>query len=210
MSPTKRKSNSELAITGSAQNPDEEVVQPGIPDPPETLTDEERLVWDDTTELLFQAGRLTKLDAGSIHAYCRAVCLWNKAFDDLQKAGPYQIAGTGAKKLSAELMNYNATDRTYERWCVQLGFSPKSRPMATVQAGEGADEDDLDKVLAGDDPPLSPEECEAKNAASNAASLASYQKITAKVAVEKRDHPDWWNASGGLTEAGMRAKGHIK
>jgi P27 family predicted phage terminase small subunit len=210
MSPTKRKSNRELQLAGSHQNADEEVVQPGIPDPPETLTDEERLVWDDTTELLFQASRLTKLDGGSIHAYCRAVCLWDKAFDDLQVAGPYQETASGTKKLSAELSNYNACDRTYERWCVQLGFSPKSRPMATVQAGEGAGEDDLNKVLAGDDPPLSPEEREAENAASNAASLANYQKITAKVAIEKRDHPDWWNASGGLTEAGMRAKGHIK
>ena len=120
MSPTKRKSNRELQLTASHQNADEEVVQPGIPDPPETLTDEERIVWDGTVELLFQAGRLTKLDGGSIAAYCRAVCLWNKAFADLQAAGPYQQTGSGTKKLSAELSNYNACDRTYERWCVQL------------------------------------------------------------------------------------------
>jgi P27 family predicted phage terminase small subunit len=150
MCPTRRKSNAQLKITGSQFNEDEETLAPGVPRTPDDLTPCELIEWDAITELLFNAGRLTQLDGGSLKAYCRSVCEWNAAYADLQKFGYYSVAGTGAQKLSAQLNRFNLTDRCYQRWCSELGLSPKSRPLAVVQEGEGESES-LEDILSGDD-----------------------------------------------------------
>src|ERR1022692_2230721 len=124
--PNKRKSNRELAITGSQLNEDEQILEPGEPDMPGDLGPCEKIVWTETVALLSEANRLTRLDALSLHAYSRSVCQWREAYAALKISGSIQRAGTGAEKMSAQLQVFNTADRTLERWTAQLGMSPKS------------------------------------------------------------------------------------
>src|ERR1700693_340503 len=135
--PKKRKSNAELEHSGSHLHDDEQPIPLGQPDMPDDLSAREREIWDATMQLLFDAGRLTELDGGALRAYCRAVFEWESAYADLQKAGYYQTAGTGAMKLSVQLQRFNLCDRTLQRWCGELGLSPKSRPASVVTPPSG-------------------------------------------------------------------------
>jgi P27 family predicted phage terminase small subunit len=129
--PKRRKPNSELAM-GSHWHDDEQIIPLGQPDSPADLSERERAIWDETVQLLLDAGRLTRLDGGALRAYCRAVFEWETAYTDLQRGRYYQKAGTGAEKLSVQLQRFNLCDRSLQRWCSELGLSPKSRPASVV------------------------------------------------------------------------------
>lgn len=116
---------------------DEERIPLGQPDAPGDLAERERTIWEETAQLLFDAGRLTRLDGGALRAYCRATYEWESAYADLQKAGHYQTAGTGAQKLSVQSQRFNIADRALQRWCSELGLSPKSRPASVVTQPSG-------------------------------------------------------------------------
>lgn len=140
--PQKRKPNSELGY-GSRPHDDEQTIALGQPDTPADLTENEVAIWQETVTLLLEAGRLTRLDGGALRAYCRAVREWEAAYSDLQQAGYYQKAGTGATKLSPQFQRFNTADRTLQRWCSELGMSPKSRPAAVVQPSHGPSLEDI-------------------------------------------------------------------
>jgi P27 family predicted phage terminase small subunit len=145
--PRKRKSNAELMQTGSPLHDDEQPIPLGQPDTPADLSEREQAIWQETVQLLFDAGRLTRLDGGALRAYCRATFEWESAYADLQKAGYYQQAGTGALKLSAQSQRFNICDRALQRWCSELGLSPKSRPASVVTPPSGPT---LEDMLNGD------------------------------------------------------------
>lgn len=142
----RRKSNAELEASGSHLHDDEQQIPAGQPDPPDDLSPREQVIWDETVQLLVDAGRLTRLDGGALRAYCRATFEWESAYADLQKAGYYQQAGTGAQKLSVQSQRFNICDRALQRWCSELGLSPKSRPSGVVAQ---PDKPGLDDFLAG-------------------------------------------------------------
>lgn len=144
----RRKSNAELDLSGSQLHEDEQQIPVGQPDVPDDLSTREQAIWRETVQLLFDAGRLTRLDGGALRAYCRSVFEWESAYADLQQSGYYQQAGTGALKLSVQLQRFNLCDRALQRWCSELGLSPKSRP-ASVTVAPGS-EPTLDEVLNGD------------------------------------------------------------
>jgi P27 family predicted phage terminase small subunit len=146
--PKPRKTNAELQSSGSRLHDDELQIPLWCPDAPTDLSDRERVIWDETVQLLFDAGRLTRLDGSALRAYCRATNEWESAYADLQEAGYYSKAGTGAQKLSVQLQRFNLCDRTLQRWCSELGLSPKSRPSAVVAAPSGPD---LFDIINGDD-----------------------------------------------------------
>lgn len=135
--PKKRKSNAELARSGRRVHDDEQQIPLGEPDAPDGLSQREQDIWTETVQLLLDAGRLTRLDGGALRAYCRAVFEWESAYSDLQTAGYYQTAGTGALKLSVQLQRFNLCDRALQRWCSELGLSPKSRPASVVAIPPG-------------------------------------------------------------------------
>jgi P27 family predicted phage terminase small subunit len=144
--PKKRKSNAELEQYGSHTHDDEQLIPLGCPDAPDDLSDREKDIWDATVQLLFDAGRLTRLDGAALRAYCRATAEWESAYADLQKAGYYQQAGTGAQKLSVQCQRFNICDRTLQRWCAELGLTPKSRPNGVVATPPG---ETLEDILNG-------------------------------------------------------------
>jgi P27 family predicted phage terminase small subunit len=146
--PKKRKSNAELEHSGSHLHDDEQQIPLGQPDAPEDLSERERAIWTETVQLLFDAQRLTRLDGGALRAYCRSVFEWERSYADLQQAGYYQTAGTGAQKLSVQLQRFNLCDRALQRWCSELGLSPKSRPASVVTPDSGPT---LDDILNDDD-----------------------------------------------------------
>lgn len=135
--PKPRKTNAELEQSGSHLHDDEQQIPLGQPDPPNDLSGREQEIWEATVQLLFDAGRLTRLDGGALRAYCRATSEWESAYADLQKAGYYSTAGTGAQKLSVQLQRFNLCDRALQRWCSELGMSPKSRPASVVATPSG-------------------------------------------------------------------------
>ena len=141
--PQKRKSNAELERTGSRLHDDEQQIPLGQPSPPDDLSAREQIIWEETVQLLFDAKRLTRLDGGALRAYCRSVFEWESAYADLQRAGYYQTAGTGAQKLSVQLQRFNLCDRTLQRWCSELGLSPKSRPASVVTPPSGPTLEDM-------------------------------------------------------------------
>jgi P27 family predicted phage terminase small subunit len=144
----KRKSNAELERTGSHLHDDEQPIALGQPDVPGDLSERESAIWQETTQLLFDAGRLTRLDGGALRAYCRAASEWEDSYADLQKSGYYVKAGTGALKLSPQLQRFNLCDRALQRWCSELGLSPKSRPAAVVELPSTTPS--LEDILDGD------------------------------------------------------------
>lgn len=146
--PKPRKSNAELEQSGSRLHDDEQQIPLGQPDAPNDLSDRERVIWSETVQLLLDAGRLTRLDGSALRAYCRATAEWESAYADLQKAGYYSTAGTGAQKLSVQLQRFNLCDRALQRWCSELGLSPKSRPTAVVATPPGPT---LEDILNGTD-----------------------------------------------------------
>ena len=148
---SKRKSNAELAYSGSHPHEDEQQIPLGQPDTPGDLSQRERAIWEDTVQLLLDAGRLTRLDGGALRAFCRATFEWESAYADLQKAGYYSTAGTGAQKLSVQFQRFNIADRALQRWCSELGLSPKSRPSSVVATP--SNEPTLEDVLDGDGSP---------------------------------------------------------
>lgn len=135
--PGRRKSNAELMKTGSALHKDEQSIPLGQPDCPADLTDAEAAIWERTVSLLFEAKRCTRLDGAALRAFCRVCVEWDAAFADLQKFGYYQTAGTGAQKLSVQFQRFNTVDRALQRWCSELGLSPKSRPASVVTEPDG-------------------------------------------------------------------------
>jgi P27 family predicted phage terminase small subunit len=145
--PKPRKTNAELEASGSHLHDDEQLIPLGQPDPPSDLSDREQVIWQETVSLLFDAGRLTRLDGSALRAYCRATFEWESAYVDLQKAGYYSTAGTGAQKLSVQLQRFNLCDRALQRWCSELGLSPKSRPSSVVATPPGST---LEDILNGD------------------------------------------------------------
>lgn len=153
--PRKRKSNAELSSNGCHLHDDEQSISPGCPETPDDLSEREQEIWDATVQVLSDSGRLTRLDGGALRAYCRAVNEWESAYSDLQKAGYYQQAGTGAQKLSAQLQRFNLCDRALQRWCSELGLSPKSRPNGVVTPP--SNEPSLADILDGDGTPGSAE-----------------------------------------------------
>lgn len=146
--PKPRKTNAELESTGSRLHDDELQIPLGQPDKPGDLSERELKIWAATVQLLFDAGRLTRLDGAALRAYCRATNEWESAYADLQAAGYYSKAGTGAQKLSVQLQRFNLCDRALQRWCAELGLSPKSRPNGVVATPSGPD---LFDILNGND-----------------------------------------------------------
>jgi P27 family predicted phage terminase small subunit len=191
--------------TKGAVNENQVEAPTGAPEKPE-LSPIASGEWDTLCYELSQIGALSQVDRGAIEMASRYYAHYLEADAAVQKDGLIVVTKSGTK-ANPSIRARDDSARIRKAYLESLGLTPASRSRVSPVT-DSDDADDLDRLLSGGEPPMSAEERATSNAAINAASLASFKESSAKVAAEKLAHPEWWTVDGGLTEAGMVAKGH--
>ncbi|WP_323768596.1 phage terminase small subunit P27 family [Marinovum sp.] len=135
-------------VTGTVRphrlNPDEPRPEPVAPDAPDHLTDVARAEWDRIVTELTALGLLTRLDRGSLAAYCQAWGRWRTAEEALARMAGRDSATEGlmirtksgnfiqnplvgtANKAMADMLRYAA----------EFGMTPSARSRIRTSGHE--------------------------------------------------------------------------
>jgi P27 family predicted phage terminase small subunit len=187
--------------TRGAANENQVDAPTGAPEKPDLspIASEE---WDTLCYELSQIGALSQVDRGAIEMAARYYAHYLEADAAVQKDGLIVVTKSGTK-ANPSIRARDDSARIRKAYLESLGLTPASRSRVS-RVSDPDDAEDLEQLLSGGEPPMSAEE----RAAASAATSALFKQAAAKVSAEKLAHPDWFNDWGGLTDAGMIAKGH--
>lgn len=123
----KRTPNAILALTGSRKfRPNEPELPPGIGEPPDFLTGRALQVWDETAEVLENAGILSCVESHVLAQYCVAVAECESATKILERDGLISQGEKGLVKHPAIVIRNNAAMRML-KFASEFGLTPASR-----------------------------------------------------------------------------------
>ena len=114
-----------------------------IPPPPAYLTTEAKDAWKVTAREMIRYRMLTKLDLGSLEAYCNAISTLRECEKTLQKKGIIYTNDKGSIQKRPEAIMAKEARQQIGSFANSLGLTPSSRGRLCVPHAEK--EDDLDK-----------------------------------------------------------------
>jgi P27 family predicted phage terminase small subunit len=123
-------------------NENEPEFEPAMPSPPPHLSDEAKVEWGRVSELLYNAGLLTKVDRAVLAAYCQSYGVWVQAELALADMAKNQAVGR-ALLIKTKSGNYiqnplvgtiNVAKRDCIRYATELGMTPSARSRINVES----------------------------------------------------------------------------
>lgn len=128
-------------------NRQEPVPAAGTPEPPDTLSEAGRAVWDYLVPELDHMGLARRPDREQIAAYCEAVVTHAQALAILRAAGVIVRDRDKAVRVNPAMRVVTASQHSMLLWAREFGLTPASRVhLKAEQVGEGLS--DLDQLLA--------------------------------------------------------------
>jgi len=115
---------------------EEKTFEAGVPDAPESLTVEERKVWDRVVELLSARGTLTPGDGFAVEKYCKLYVRWRTEEAGLAEEGTVievlsklgkDHNGVYVRVLNPRLKIVQATEKQLLALDMELGLTPRHR-----------------------------------------------------------------------------------
>lgn len=108
-------------------NKDEPKPNPGVPDPPATITDAARAIWDYIVPELATMGLITRPDRDQIHAYCEAAATHAYACQMMQSPEAMLLFDKDLARLQRE------SSRSMLSFAREFGLTPSSRVQFKAQ-----------------------------------------------------------------------------
>ncbi|QDC10085.1 phage terminase small subunit P27 family [Oceanicola sp. D3] len=126
-------------VTGTARahrlNPQEPMPMPEVPEPPDHLNEDARAEWARIADELSALGILTRLDRGSLAAYCQAYGRWRQAEQALARMAERDATTDGLmiRTKSGNLIqnplvgSANKAMADMMRYAAEFGLTPSAR-----------------------------------------------------------------------------------
>jgi len=114
-------------------NPGEPDPEPGIPEPPEHLTEYALVEWKRMCEVLYNLGLLSEIDRAVLAGYCQVYGRWRKAEEDLASSNTLIIKTKDGNIIQNPLLGVaNTALKLMHKCAIEFGLTPAARARVTA------------------------------------------------------------------------------